>query len=892
MAYLPHASTFRMERASELKRFLTDKRAVYRAEQRQGSSALLLAKNYAQDVESVISALFNDILALLGPAAPPACLVALGGLARRELAPFADIDLAIVSPTPDAADVIRLADSLFYILWDAKLEVGHALRSPQDFRKLADEDDSVRTLLADWRLVAGNVDIGQQLGRQLRSVYESSQTKDYIRHSLAQWSVSMVPATVFRLEPDLKNGPGGLREIHRVWWMARLAWRIKSWQDLLRYCLMDQEDHRILMAARENILAMRLALHFCTGRRQEQLRYPLQEEVAQQIGLVKRSGDSDLADQVLEQFYHHAKATRSASARIFENMADEFNSTRNRDSRAPRLIEKFSSLRGRLIATDSRRFEKDPADLVRIFRVAQKHGLTLQSRTRTKIRLLAPRLLDSAVIGQSLVSNLFLEVLGDPNPKMHVLDAMHELGVLEQLIPELKKVSGLVQRDTYHTFTVDAHLVACAGAAMKLCCGDESHQAPELIAGLARSLPNPETLVLAALLHDIGKGQGGNHSIIGRHQALGVAQRLGLRSSEREDLIFLVEHHLLIFKVSQRRDLDDAQELDHCAELVGTPRRLQMLLVLSYVDALTTGPAAWNDWKWRLLLRLYEGVLRRFEAKQRQISTDEARIHIQKELQGQIKDEEEKTALDYLIASCPRRHWTMHEPRVLRLQLEAVVKARRHQKTTVLMEPHFGGSGWSVVMVSIDRVGLLADLAHVFMGFGVSVDAAQLTVTQDGFKQAPLAIDTFVIRASSLAPADLNKWCQKVCQALRKGSEEGIAGITHKPLERQHTMWETLGVPKPKTRIVFETEYHGPYTVVDVYAPDRVGLLFDIARTISEAGATIVLARISTEGLQAVDAFYLLASDNHAKLTRVQMLEIERSILEVLAVVEQGNKET
>jgi [protein-PII] uridylyltransferase len=841
-------------------------RSTARDRHAAGERASVIAADLAAEAERIVGSLHERALRLAPKKPQRHALVAAGGLGRRELAPASDLDLVLVAAERDHAALKPLVDAMLYPLWDARVDVGHAVRSPSLFADLAAADDTVRTTAVDWRPLAGDAKLIAELDERLASALAAAGTRRYLAAVVAEWTSQESPATVYRLEPNLKTGPGGLRELQRVWWTARLLWNVHDWSDLAAH--IDPHDFATLNDSKEVLLGIRLAMHFLAGRRQDALRFDLQEDVARHLRLAPM-GDQAPGDRLLALFYKSAKGVRSAASRVLESCARELSPPKRAE---PVEIDGFVAQHGKLTVADAKHFESQPIDLIRAFRVAQTSGCSLHESLRARISEQAERLLTDEVCLHPAAAMHFLDVIGDSRRGGALLELMHELGVLDRILPDFHHCTGLVQRDTYHTYTVDAHLIYCARRAIDVLDG-AADGVPEDVTAVAQRISRRRVLVLGALMHDIGKGWGHGHSERGAKMAEEAAWRFGLERDDADDIVFLVREHLTMMKLSQRRDLNDTELVNRFAALVETPERLDLLYVLSYVDATTTGPEAWNDWKASLLRELYlraRKALAGGAAKETLASRGRERLD---ELSRQLDP-----ALLRHAQRLPDRHLVAYATSALVEHARVLAEQESARAAHSIHRDDRGG--WHLVVAGRDRPGLLAELAAVLASAGVSIDAAHISSTTDG-----VIIDTFVVRAGRWPALDDDARRTKLAADL----DQAIAGgfDAHKRLEERRKAAKVLksGAPQAKARVVWDLEANADATVVDIFAPDRVGLLHDIANAIFASNASITLARISTEGERAVDAFYLVDAGTGRPLDVPQRAAVERAILEAVGPV-------
>ena len=850
-------------RGSAVRAYLQSVRDLLHGQHRAGARASVLASNMAHHVDVVLQELFQ--CANAGVGGPRQALVALGSLGRCELCPYSDWDVVVVSDDPAHHTSRALADEVFYPLWDAHVDVGHAIRTPRDFANLAIHDDTVRTAAVDWRPIAGDKDLLETLARELKTALAAGDSRRYAARSVRQWLGEANPATVYRLQPNLKSGPGGLRELHRVWWVSRLVWKIDDWRELLSRGFVDRHSFDQLGEGREVILGMRQALHFAAKRRQDALCFDFQDTVAASLNIAAREGHRLASESLLETFYLHAKGIRSASRRVLERLAE----TLMRPVRRPqvRRIEGFDLLGERITVRSPDQFERHPFDLLRIFRVAQRWHARLYVHAQAHIAAAAATGLADRLFDSPAASRLFVDIVTDPISGGSMLSIMHELGLLQRLLPEFDSITGLVQRDLYHTYTVDAHLIYGATTALRVLSGS-ALETPEFVRQAAQRITRPHILVFGVLLHDVGKGRGHDHSARGATMAEEAMLRLRLGDEDVADVVFLVREHLQMFKISQRRDLEDAALLARFAALVDSSERLDMLLVLSYVDAITTGAAAWNDWKSALLQELYKrtrDVLRGHDPGE---NLDE---RAQRRLADLTAHAGASAAQHQVFAHrLTRRHLLMHRTSLILRHCEAVACAEREGGAACSIAADERRGGWEIVVVGPDRAGLLADLTGVLAAWGVAIDAAHISRTTDG-----LAIDTFIVRPAS-CPIFSDP---QQCEALR--TELSAAALGQQDFGGRLSERRRAGrglrrrSPPSEVRIVYDLDARHDCTVLDLFAPDYPGLLHQVAKTFFSAGILVILARVATEADRATDAFYLVGQKSGQSLSFEERQRVE-----------------
>ncbi len=834
----------------------------------QGRPATECVASLARSRECLIRLLFERARAA-HPDSPPMAVVALGGLGRRALAPFADIDVVLVSSSRRRQSVQAVADNVLYPLWDAGLDVGHAVRSPAQFAALAKTEMTIRTGALDCRPMAGDPGIFQDLSHRLKAVINSRSNKRWFLSAIQEWMEGAEASTVCRLEPNIKTGPGGLRTLHQTWWAARVAWGIPDWKALLYWGRITRHDYDALEAGHRWLQSARFALHGHCGRREDALRFHTQDSIGALLGL-ERPGKAP-GDALLEQYYRHAKALKAAATRIQERCSQSLHAELKTLRRDPRPIptEGFTLLNDRLRFADPTVVESSPLELLRIIRVAQRHNKRIAPKTRMEIARAVPLLFTPRVAGTSEAMQLFMAILTDPEGGPAHLEALHELGLLERLLPEFTAVTGLVQRDLYHEYTVDAHLIYCAQMTLQALSMTPGATPGDIVEAASR-VQRPHVLVTAALLHDIGKGYGHGHSERGAKIARDAARRMYWKREDMVDLGFLIQEHLSMMIISQRRDLEDVDLIERFADRVETTERLDMLLVLTYADATTTGPEAFTGWKAALLRELYQrtrAALRGGAGHPGLARRAQERIDDILQRSG-----EDRPRMEVFTGQLTPRHLVTHRFELLRRHLQVVERAGE-AGACASVSPDDQRGGWEILVACPDHAGLLADLSGVLNGRGVSVAGAYTGSTTTG-----TAICTFVIGAGEWPVLEQGASCADLCQALENAALQRKVDIAPIHARRRRARHYAAGVPVSATRIAYDLVATDESTVLDVFTPDRVGTLHMIAQAIFDCDVMIQQARITTEGERAVDSFYVVDRKTREPLTEARREELAEAI--------------
>ena len=708
----------------------------------------------------------------------PAAIVVLGGQGRSERCPGSDVDVLVLHD----GNVSKLADDFLYPLWDARLELGHGVRTVKETIALAEKDPAALTSLLDARLLFGDEALFAQLQKAMHRLFAKA-GEAYVERVLAPMqSRSAAESEAFVLEPELKLGSGGLRDLQQIRWVANFRYGVRDFAAMPERGVLSVSELRQLQAARNFLLEARIALHRLAGRKQDRLSF----EYHHGLAAVLCADHEAPVDALLQRHYRHARAVIDIKHRVLMRIDSELHPSRAKAKEiAPGFTRRDSKLEAARLA---------PHEILRLFALSLEYNLPIDERTLDTVREHAADI--EQVRDEPQNAALFWSIIDHPHGDTALLD-MHEAGVLGRLLPEFGRATHRVQADFYHVYTVDVHTLRLLRLVYELRRGGgDLHFAP-----LVQSEESFRSLIMGCLFHDAGKGSGRDHSEYGAELVAQAMVRLRAPLGDIHDAQFLVLQHLTMPKLSQRRDLSDDALIRDFAERCGGPERLRRLYVLSYADTHATGPALWTPWKAALLRELYERTRAAF-AERVDISTDD--------------------------------------------------NAAQDRPPPSGNECYLGGEehGHRLLYVAFkDRPGLVATVAAVCTECRISISSAEVR------SRAGFAFDRFMIRDTQ--PTEPGN------EAASRHAHYDLFLIRLRAVLADGINLDAIAVPPfrapyrlPAVRVQLgETSALGQ--VVEVFAPDRPGLLFSLARTIFHAGYSIEVARISTEGARAIDVFYL-----------------------------------
>lgn len=807
-------------------------------------------------------------------------VLAQGGYGRGELNPQSDIDLLFLYPHKVTPYVETVNEKILYTLWDTRLQVGFAVRNVTECVRLATTDLKIKTALIDARFVCGDRPLAADFDRALDRDIKPRATAKFFREKLNESEARHheFGDSVYLLEPQIKEGQGGLRDLHTALWIAKIKFKVVDLRELAVKGVMNATELAEIERARDFLFRVRNAMHFLTRSHQDQLTFELQEEVAANLGYAA-SGNGNLkpVERFLKDYYLQASTVTRFARAIIDRSVNPPRPYRLIGRMMARTIRPgVQIIAGELAVTSSEVFTEDPTELMRLFADAQRHGVKFSSSLADLIRTNADRLGDTERADDRVI-DAFLGVMRSPYRVYETLHEMHKLGVLSRMIPEWEHLLCLVLHDLYHIYTVDEHSLMGVRELERLRNGEHADAAP-LLTQVMREVDKVELLFLGIMMHDAGKGLGGGHSEKGAGFALDLAARLKLNEDDTRELEFLVRHHLVMSHLAQRRDIHDDKLISDFAKLVGTTDSLKRIYLLTYADMRATGPKVWNNWKDMLLgetyLRVTEAFARGLEPEDRQERIARIRERVLADARA-TRDVAAVAELGHFVATMPDIYF-LTTPESLMADHAVLVRHAREQglATSVTHNPAYEFSEFTVA--TLDRPGLFAILTGVLAARGMNIVGARIATSEDGIALDAFRVSHLERRAVALDDERWQKTRGLLDDVLAGRRDLGeVVAQAEKPglLDRKR-------VPRVATEVVVTNAVSDEYTVVDVYTHDRVGLLYRIAQALYAMGLHIHLAKISTNVDQVLDVFYVTEADDR-KCTRID--EIQHTLAAALS---------
>ncbi len=803
-------------------------------------------------------------------------LIALGGYGRQEQFPYSDIDLMVLYSPWFKRKIQEVSDAVLYPLWDTGMEVGHGVRTIKESICQGKEDFFFQVAMTDARLIDGSQELFEELQVQYKKNFIEGQRDEFVRTMKLFRSErrEQFGTHAFLLEPHIKEGKGGLRDIQAMLWTAKVVFGLDGLSEIVSGGILLEDEAHEFSSSWNMLTKIRNRLHYISRRKNDQLYFEQQLDMAEAFGYAGHDGVLGV-EQFMRELYSHLQRIAVTTDLFFEHI-DEVLGLREENERSvgDRVVEKGIEIRNnRICLTESvETIRRRPQLLMRVFLASARNGLPVHHRTQRAVSLNLDLISDKAQHSGRL-SRPFFEILMEGKEVLSVLEAMLETGMLGAYIPEFKRIHTLAQHDLYHIFTVDRHTLQAISELQKVLL-EEPQIASEVV--------SLRVLYLAVLLHDIGKGASSDHSIIGAEIVPDIGKRLGFSEEECVALAFIVRYHLFMPENAMRRDLSDEAFIGRCGEMIRTHDRLAMLYLLSVADSKATGPSAWSDWKAALLREMFLKIHTRLEVDRDGEGADFQNQEY--EVQGAAWLRERVRALlvgeqffidvndladDYLTSFTPEAvagHIILHaENRTLLRQKSLALGRRQSDRYSLLIMAH-------------DKPGLLAKIFGVLALRNLNVLNAQIFTWKDG-----TVVDVISVRG-----VEGNEYGKEGWQELNR---ELDLAINHR-LDLTNRLYEKLRrldgrqkgpAARYESQVVIDNTSSGRFTVIEVYSVDRPGQLYAITQALADFGISIFKAFVATEVEQLIDVFYVL--DSSGKKIQDRLTQ-EKMRVELLGTVE------
>ena len=820
-------------------------------------------------------------------------VIATGGYGRGLQAPGSDIDLLFLLPYKQTAWGESIAEAILYCLWDTGLKVGHATRSVDECIRQAKADMTIRTAILEARFLLGDQKLFDELVKRFDNEVVRNTAAEFVAAKLGEREdrVRRSGQSRYLVEPNVKDGKGGLRDLHTLFWIAKYVYRVREPDELIKRGVFDKQEYLLFRRCEDFLWSVRCHMHFLTGRAEERLSFDIQREIAVRLGYTEHPGQQDV-ERFMKHYFLIAKAVGDLTAILCADLEDSHAKSvpvlsrlmaKFRPVKRSKLAESddFIVDKNRITVAGGNVFKRDPVNLIRIYHLAQKHNLIFHPDAMRAITR-SLKLIDSRLRDDAEANRLFLEILTSKNDPEIVLRRMNEAGVLGRFVPAFGKIVAMMQFNMYHHYTVDEHLLRCIGVLVEIERGanPETPLASDLIGKL---LPGNRTVLYVALfLHDIAKGRIEDHSIAGARVARRLCPRLGFSATDTETVAWLIENHLVMSSVAQSRDLSDRKTIENFAAVVQSAERLKLLAILTTADIRAVGPGVWNGWKAQLLRTLYYETEPVLTGGFSEVNRAQRVALAQAEFRDALKDWPSERLETYIARLYPAYWLKVDLPHKIEHAkfVRAAEDAGKSLATTVGFD---GGAVTELTVMAPDHPWLLSIIAGACAMAGANIVDAQIYTTTDG-----RALDTISLSREFERDEDEERRTNRVADSI----EKALRGELRLP-----DVVEKRAAPKGRIKafaleptVTINNQWSRRYTMVEITGLDRTGLLYEMTTTLSKLNLNIASAHVATFGERVVDVFYVTDLLGAQIISPTRQAAIKRALIALFAVPEGNGK--
>ena len=879
---------FRKLAVERLRKALDDGRALARTALEANGGGMAYANHLSHIEDELIRAIHDYVINHVYPSQNPSsaerlCIAAVGGYGRDTLAPGSDIDLLFLLPYKQTPWGESVVEAMLYVLWDLRQKIGHSTRSVDECLRQAKEDMTVRTAMLEARFILGDL----ALFEEMRTKFD----REIIRHTPAEFvaaklaereqRVQRAGTSRYLVEPNVKEGKGGLRDLNTLFWIAKYVYRVREPSELVGAGVFTPAELRLFKRCEEFLWRVRCHLHLVTGRAEERLSFDVQRQIADRLGYTSHAGLEGV-ERFMKHYFLIAKDVGDLTAIVCAALEEKQAKPRamlnlfvGRLRRRKKVITSgdFAIELDRVTVARPDVFERDPINLIRLFWVADQNCVPIHPDAARLVTLSLKRI-DASVRNSPEANRLFIEILTSRNAPETILRRMNEAGVLGRFIPDFGRIVAMMQFNMYHHYTVDEHLLRTVGnltdiEARRLV--DDHPLASEIIASIA----NRKALYVALFLHDIAKGRPEDHSTEGAVVSRRICPRFGLTEAETETVAWLIENHLVMSNTAQSRDLSDRGTIESFANLVQTVERLKMLLVLTICDIRAVGPGVWNGWKGELLRTLYWETEVVLAGGHSAIDRKNRVARAQEELRHALP-----TWSDPDFEAYAARHYQAYwlkvdlPRKVQHARLLHLTEVEMHSLATEVATDAFRGVT-ELTVVAPDHPRLLSIIAGACAASGANIVDAQIFTTTDG-----LALDTiFVSRAFERDEDELRR-ADRIAKAIQQALR-GEIRLKDLVAAKGGMLKDRDKTFKIAPEVTIDNSLSNQFTVLEVSGLDRTGLLYDLTTAISRLNLNIASAHIVTFGEKAVDAFYVTDLTGAKIISAARQATIRKQLLDM-----------
>ena len=840
--------------------------------------------------DEIIRILFDFTRKHLYPSQNPSeaehmAVVATGGYGRGLLAPGSDIDLLFLLPYKQTAWGESVAEAILYCLWDTGLKVGHATRSIDECIRQSKADMTIRTAILEARFLLGDRALFDELATRFDEEVVRNTAAEFVAAKLAEREDRHRRAGQSRylVEPNVKDGKGGLRDLHTLFWIAKYVYRVHKPEELIQRGVFDKQEYQLFQRCEDFLWSVRCHLHFVTGRAEERLSLDIQREIAQRLGYTEHPGQQDV-ERFMKHYFLIAKDVGDLTAIVCAELEDSHAKSSPVLSRVMARLrpvkrheisgtKDFIAENNRILCAKANVFERDPVNLIRIFHLAQKHNLAFHpDAMRVITRSL--KLIDADLRENKEANRLFLEILTSKNDPETVLRRMNEAGVLGRFVPAFGKVVAMMQFNMYHHYTVDEHLLRCIGvlAEMDRGAGTDTPLSNELMQKIRPE--NRIVLYVSLFLHDIAKGRPEDHSIAGARIARRLCPRLGLSAADTETVEWLVENHLVMSTVAQSRDLSDRKTVENFAAVVQTAERLKLLTILTTADIKAVGPGVWNGWKAQLIRTLYYETEPVLTGGFSEVNRAQRVAMAQAEFRAAMKDWPTEKLEAYIAKHYPAYWLKVDLPH--KIEHARFVRGTEEAAKTLATMVGFDTTRavTELTVFAPDHPWLLSIIAGACAMAGANIVDAQIYTTTDG-----RALDTIALSREFDREDDEERRATRIADSIEKALR-GELRLPDLVSKRAKGRIKAFAV---EPNVTINNQWSHRYTMVEVTGLDRPGLLYELTATLSKLNLNIGSAHVATFGERAVDVFYVTDLMGAQITSPTRQAAIKRALIALFA---------
>lgn len=852
-----------------------------------------ITAGYAFLVDQLVRTIHDHVVADVYPSANRSSgerltIVAVGGYGRAEMAPHSDVDIAFLTPTRNTPWCEQVIEAMLYYLWDLALKVGHSSRSIDDMVRMARGDLSIRTALLEGRYVWGDEALYDEASQRFADDVVKGTERQFVAEKLEERNArhKRMGDSRYVVEPNVKDGKGGLRDLQTLYWIGKYIHKVRTAAELVDVGLFTTNEYRSFRRAEGFMLAVRCHLHTITGRAEDRLTFDLQRQVASRMNFADRPGKSAV-ERFMQFYFLQAKRVGSLTGVFLAHIDEQFAKSRTRKGLLasfrpkPRMLKGYRVFGGSIAAPGDDWFRQDPVRLIEIFQLAEANGLEVHPETMRQAARDAGYI-KHEVRDDPRANALFLELLTGRNDPETVLRWMNEAEVFGRFVPDFGRVNAQMQFDMYHHYTVDEHTIRAIGLLSRIEKGLLEADHPRAT-HLIHEVASRRCAYVAALLHDIAKGRGGDHSILGAEVAEELCPRFGLDDSETALVAWLVRQHLLMSRIAFKRDLTDPKTIEDFVKEVQSLERLRHLAILTAIDIRAVGPGTWNSWKGQLLGELYDAAEERLRLGHMKHGREQ-RVAAKKAAVAELLADK-KGFLRLYGDRFDDAYWIAEPEDIIAINIVHYTAAHEvKDNLSIHCEVDKARGATLVTVIAADHPGLFYRIAGGIHLAGANIIDARIHTTRTGW-----AVDNFIVQDIHGRPFSEPDQLQRIKRSIGDALAnriELVPQLAKRPLP--HSRAKAFDV---RPIVTFDNQASGRFTVIEVNARDRAALLNRLARALFECSLVVQSAHITHYGERAADTFYVTDLTGGKVTAPGKLKAIEEALLEAASDERQAELE-